>query len=201
MYWPWNRGKALRTLEYMCKTYGKEPALVGLEVVNEPADRWFLWRLMRYYDKAFSIAEQYLSPECKIIVSDAFKPRKMAKRLIGKSYAHRITLDVHLYQAHYLDNDPHATPLDLQQHITIVQNEWSSLLKDLSADFEILVGEWSGALPAVAYSNVDGGEQAGAETYIQAQRKLFQQYAWAECYWTYKAPGLGVWDYRSMHNQ
>ncbi len=198
MYWPWNRSKALRTLEYMCRSYGNEPALVGLEVINEPSDSWFLWRLIRYYDKAFSIAEQYLPHECKIIVSDAFKPRKMAKRLLHKSYAHRVVLDIHLYQAHYLDNNPNTTPLTLDQHVDIVEREWSSLLKDVSADFEILVGEWSGALPPVAYKGIDGGENEGVKKYIQAQLKIFQASVWAECYWTYKAPGLGVWDYRSL---
>ncbi len=200
MYWPWNRRKALQTLRYMCQTYGNEPSLIALEVINEPSDNWFMWRLMGYYDKAFRIAEQYLPQECKIIVSDAFKPRKIAKKLRRKPYSKRVVLDIHLYQAHYLDNDPTVTPLTLQQHIDIVEREWRSLLKDLSADFEILVGEWSGGLPAEAYRTLDGGEQAWAMTYVEAQRKLFQQYAWGECYWTYKAPGMGMWDYRSLDN-
>ncbi|MEO5691193.1 MAG: cellulase family glycosylhydrolase [Candidatus Saccharimonadales bacterium] len=201
MYWPWNKRKALQTLEYMCQTYGNEPALIGLEVINEPSDSWFLWRLMRYYDKAFTIAEQYLPRDCRIIVSDAFKPRTMAKRLLRKSYAHRIVLDIHLYQAHYLDNDPHATPLTLNQHIDVVENEWSSLLEELSSNFEILVGEWSGALPSAAYKSIEGGELVGVGTYIHAQQKLYQQRAWAECYWTYKAPGLGIWDYHTLDNK
>jgi glucan 1,3-beta-glucosidase len=198
MYWWWNRRKALQTLEYMCRTYGREPALIGLEVINEPADSWFLWRLMRYYDKAFTIAAQYLPLDCKIIVSDAFKPLQVAQKLRSKPYAHRIVLDIHLYQAHYLDNNPEMTPLSFNDHIRVVETEWTTLLQQLSTDFEILVGEWSGGLPQPAYKNVAGGEAAVVNTYIDVQRKLFQKYAWAECYWTYKAPGMGVWNYHRL---
>lgn len=197
-YWPWNRRKALQTLRYMCQTYGNEPALVGLEVINEPLDRWFMWRLMRYYDKAFTIASQYLPPECKIIVSDAYKPRQVAKKLLGKPYTDRIVLDIHLYQAHYLDNNTGAMPLTFDEHLKIVETEWKDLLQDLSVDFEILVGEWSGGLPAQAYETMAGGEVVWVKHYVQSQRELFEKYAWAECYWTYKAPGWGVWDYRSL---
>lgn len=198
MYWPWNRRKALKTLEYMCKTYGTESALVGLEVINEPLDRWFLWRLMGYYDKAFAIASQYLPPECKIIVSDALKPRLTAKKLQGKHYSGRIVLDIHLYQAHYYDNDPAAATLGFDEHLENVRMEWKNLLHELSADFEILVGEWSAGLPARAYIDMPGGESAWVAEFLHTQRKLYEDYAWAECYWTYKAPQWGVWDYRSI---
>lgn len=198
MYWWWNRRKALNTLRYMCETYGHEPALIGLEVVNEPYDPLFLWRLMRYYDKAVALAVAYLPPECKIIVSDAYKPLQVANKLLAKPYANRIVLDIHLYQAHYLDNHADAVPLTFDQHVHVVETEWRDLLKELSADFEILIGEWSGALPSHAYKTMAGGESAWVDGYIQTQQSLFSEYAWAECYWTYKAPGMGVWDYRKL---
>lgn len=183
-----NRDQALRTLAYMCETYGQRPELLAIELINEPKVRWFLWRLLRYYDRAVAIAEEFVRPEAKIIVSDAFKPRRMARALSRRGYGGRVVLDIHLYQV-FSKRDQ---TLSFDEHIAMIEAEWRPLLTELAGALPILIGEWSAALPATS------GQVHRNQEYFQAQRALFDDIAWAHSYWSYKAPGNGAWDYQSQ---
>jgi glucan 1,3-beta-glucosidase len=189
-----NRTAALETLSYMCRTYGAHERLIAVELINEPKVRWFLWRLMRYYDRAVAIAERALRPDVKIIVSDAFKPLRLAQALSRRGYSSRVVMDVHLYQVFSKEDKT----LSYQDHMNKVDYEWRNLLQDLEAHIPIMVGEWSAALPAAAYDGHMKDEREGAGAYYLAQRNLFEDYAWAHSYWSYKTPGNGVWDFRSQ---
>ncbi len=189
-----NRVKALKTLEYMCRTYGKHPQLLAIEIINEPKVRWFLWRLLRYYDRAIATCERYISRDVKIIISDAFKPRRMAKAMKRRGYSDQVVLDVHLYQLFSKEDQA----LSYDEHVAKVHGEWKDLLYDLRESVPVLVGEWSAALPGYAYSSQGLKESDTVESYYKAQQELFESASWAHSYWSYKAPGAGVWDYRSQ---
>lgn len=183
-----NRADALDTLEYMCRTYGDKEELLAIELINEPKTRWFLWRLLKYYDRAVAIAERHLRPTTLIIVSDAFKPLRMARALSRRAYGSRLVLDVHLYQL-FSARDQR---LSLDEHVGIVNHKWKKLLEELSRYVPVYVGEWSAALPPFS-----AREGRNAE-YFLAQHVLFDSHAWAHSYWSYKAPGSGAWDYRNQ---
>lgn len=190
-----NRRRALQTMKHLSQRYGHEPALVAIEIINEPKVRWFLWRLLRYYDDAFRVAQRFVAPNVKIIVSDAFKPLRMAKALARRNYGEQLVLDVHLYQA-FSGHDQTQT---FEQHIQKVTNDWQALLTELREYVpEILVGEWSAGLPSNAYDGLVGGEAENVAEYYTAQERLFDELSWGHCYWSYRTPGGGVWDYRTM---
>ena len=182
-----NRGDALQTLEYMAKMYGRHPALLGIEIINEPKVRWLLWRLLRYYDRAIPLIKPNLASNVKIIVSDAFKPLKMARVLSRRSYAQHIVMDIHLYQVF----GKQEQSMSVDQHLRVVRHDWSQLLTEIGSYMPIIVGEWSAGLPGAA------DREGRADEYFQAQHDTFSAEAWAHCYWSYKAPGAGVWDYRT----
>lgn len=183
-----NRRQALETLEYMCRTYGGEEALLAVELINEPKVRWFLWRLLRYYDKAVAIAERHLGPSVQIIVSDAFKPLRMAQALSKRGYSSRVVLDIHLYQV-FSKRDQ---TMSVDEHLRVVDDEWRELLRQLSLCMSVMVGEWSAALPLRA------DREGRSAEYFQVQKKLFDENVWAHSYWSYKVPGGGSWDYRAQ---
>lgn len=187
-----NRGRALETLGHMCRRYGKHPQLLAIEIINEPKVRWFLWRLLRYYDRAIEVARRHIDKKVKIIVSDAFKPRRMARAMKRRGYSDQVVLDVHLYQV-FSKQDQAMT---FEQHVVKVNKEWKDLLLDLGKSAPVLVGEWSAALPAYAYASQGFDEADKVEIFFKAQQELFGFASWAHCYWSYKAPGAGVWDYR-----
>ena len=189
-----NEKQALRTLEYMCRTYGTQESLLAIELINEPKVRWFLYRLLRYYDRAYRVATLYLRPETKIIVSDAFRPLRMARALARRRYGDRLVLDVHLYQLFSRREQARS----FVEHIRVVEKDWSVLLDELMRYVPVLVGEWSAALPEKALAEASSNRAEKTERYYYAQAELFKRATWAHSYWSYKAPGRGPWNYREQ---
>lgn len=192
-----HRRAALKTLEYLCKTYGQSEALVGLEVINETQIRlgWYdWWRVLRFYDRAVRLTERYLRPETKIIVSDAFKPRKMARALARRGYSSRVVMDIHLYR---MFGEKHLV-MSHEEHMAEVRHEWTKELEEVSKILPIMVGEWSAALPAAAYATTGDKREVECVQYFLSQQKLFDDMTWAHSYWSYRVLGGGVWDYKKV---
>ncbi len=187
-----NQTLALETLTYMAATYGKEAALLGFEVINEPHNNYCSWRLLRYYDKAYAAIEPHLRPDVKIIVSDAFSPLKIARALARRPYASRLLLDVHLYQV-FSRRD---ALMSFDQHVQKADEHWWDLINKVQRYLPVLVGEWSAALPIATYQDGGGKESGRVNKYYKAQKQTFDDIAWGHAYWTYKAPHCGVWDWR-----
>lgn len=187
-YRVWHQWRALRTLRRMTQRYGHHPALLGLEVINEPFAPSPVRKLIRYYDRAVSIVRRYARSGTKIIVSDAYRPLQLAKALSKRDYGQDIVLDIHLYQV-FGDDEKDMT---LEQHVARA-GDWKTLLDTLHQYVPaILVGEWSAALQPEAYK--DGGT---SKAYYNAQLRTFDMSAWGHSYWSYKTPKKGDWDWRS----
>lgn len=187
-YSPRNRQQALETTLYMAKRYGWKNALLGLEIINEPHQRIFLGRLVRYYDEVIPQLRAVLPERVKIIVSDAFWPRRMA-RILGRRAYPGVVLDIHLYQ-----NNPPVWRRRFEQLLAHVQRNWLPLIDYVSKHCDVMVGEWSAALPTSALDNA-GNRRMGEARYFQEQQKLYATATWAHSYWNYKAPHNGPWDY------
>ncbi len=188
-----NQQEALETLEYMARTYGHEKALLGLEVINEPHVKWCLRRLLTYYDSAYEAIQGHLAPEVKIIVSDAFSPLRVAKKLSRRPYASRLVLDIHLYQV-FSRRDQR---MSFDRHVKKADEEWWDLIDRIQRYIPVLVGEWSAALPEKTYADAGISEQNEVGQYYMAQYRTFDDVSWGHAYWTYKAPHCGVWDWRA----
>jgi glucan 1,3-beta-glucosidase len=192
-----HRRAALKTLGYLCETYGRSEVLIGLEIINEAQIRlgWYdWWRVLKFYDGAVRLAERHLRPETKIIVSDAFEPHKMARALARRGYSSRVLMDMHLYR---MFGKKHLG-MSHEKHMAAVKDEWTRELEEVSKTFSIMVGEWSAALPAAAYVTTGDEREVECIRYFLAQRDLFDERAWAHSYWSYKVLGGGVWDYRKI---
>jgi len=182
--------RALETVKYLSETYGHKPTLLAFELINEPKVHWFVWRLVRYYVKAYRIAQRHVAPEVKIIVSDAFQPLRLARALSRKRLGEQLVLDVHLYQLFSAEDQA----LNYEQHLQKVNEEWSVLTRELSNYMPILVGEWSAVLPEPALK-MRQRDTAQSE-YYKVQLNVFNEHAWAHSYWSYKTPEGGPWSYR-----
>lgn len=181
--------RALATVEYLTRQYGHEPVLIAIELINEPKVRWFIFRLVSYYKRAYRIAQRNVAPGVKIIVSDAFKPLRLARALSRKRLGDQLVLDVHLYQL-FSSSDKGLT---YEGHLQKIEQEWRPLLHELNDYVDVLVGEWSAALPGEALHGRDARQ--AYEQYYTAQKILFDELTWGYSYWSYKAPGNGPWDF------
>ncbi len=181
--------RALATVEYLTRRYGHEPALLAIELINEPKVHWFIFRLIRYYVRAYRIAQENVAPSVRIIVSDAFKPLRVARALARKRLGGQLVLDVHLYQL-FSESDRRLT---YEGHLKKIDHEWRPLLIELNKYGDVLVGEWSAALPSEAMQGLNGAR--ACRQYYGAQQNAFDELTWAHSYWSYKAPGNGPWDF------
>lgn len=183
-----HRSRALATVEYLTRHYGREPGLLAIELINEPKAPGFLFRLVNYYIKAYKIAVANVDPGVKIIVSDAFRPMKMARALGRRRLGDQLVLDVHLYQLFSQEDQQ----MSLNEHMVKAKDEWTELLTCLSEYMPVLVGEWSAVLPEKVSS------AGSCEDYYRAQKRTFDACAWAHSYWSYKVPGSAIWSFRDI---
>lgn len=188
-YKRYHTNRALATVDYLTRQYGHEPALLAIELINEPKIHWFIFRLVRYYERAYRIAQRNVAPRVKIIVSDAFKPLRLARALHRKQLGEQLVLDVHLYQLF----SKFDKRLSYEDHIRKIHDEWQPLLTRLHTYVDVLVGEWSAALPGEALHQRDARQLCSY--YYESQKQLFDELAWGHSYWSYKAPGNGPWDF------
>lgn len=188
-YQPANLQQSLELVEYIARRYGRQSALLGLEVINEPQAGLYSHRLLQYYDRAYKTADKLMSPEVKLIVSDAFMPRRMAWALSLRPKP-RLVLDVHLYQVF----GQQFADMNGQQHLDYVAVQ-AAMLTSLNRRLPILVGEWSAALPAGDHKKDHPNLQAA---YLKRQLDSYDNNCWAHAYWSYKKQGQGAWSWRSM---
>lgn len=182
-----NRQQALNTLRYIVTSYGMHPAVAGIQVINEPELPLFGIALLRYYRQAYRVVDSGCPASVKVIVSDGFKPRLMSWLLKFGRFGDRLVMDVHLYQV-FSPKDKHKT---VANYMHIAEHVWHKLLHRINKRVPVLVGEWS-ASTATPLPN-----KVSIKQFYDLQDKTFQDASWAYCYWSYKAPGLGIWGFDS----
>lgn len=182
-----NQRAALAVLRSIVQKYGGHPCLAGIQIINEP--RWSLggFRLAAYYRQAYRIVANGTPAKVKVIVSDGFRPNWMSYILKWMRLGPRLVMDVHLYQA-YSARDRRKTE---EQYMQTVNRVWAHLLLRVSKRLPVMVGEWSTA------NQLPTKHLAFESRYYTAQKELFNEHVWAQCYWSYKAPGRGAWDLAS----
>jgi glucan 1,3-beta-glucosidase len=182
-----NIAYSLDVLEALAKRYKKVPALVAIELLNEPSWRLGKRRLTNYYKEAHGRIRKHCSKKVAIIFPDAFKPKRWRRTLRGKKYQN-VMLDTHLYQVFGWRNRHRH----LLSHIRVAMSR-RRLLAKLQRVRPVIVGEWSAALPRKAYDGMPHSEVQ--RTYAATQMAAMQPAAgWF--YWSYKTESAGPWNYR-----
>lgn len=184
-----------RSLAYVKKfaeRYANEPALWGIEVINEPNPGILQISLRRYYRRAYRLLDGLLPSHVKIIYSDAWSPRIFAWTLFAKR---RAVMDVHLYHMATLGAKSH--PLDWYYRKLTRRLR---TLRFLSRLHPIIIGEWSGVISGETLAGVPAAEASR----LEREHFLFQQNHYTAFtgafMWNYKTEshGASFWDYRSL---
>lgn len=179
------RHQTLGVLVKLVERYDKNPALWGIELLNEPQPGPLKVLILRsFYRKAF----KQLSEKTRIIFSDAFLPRIMNGSL-GKS----AFMDIHWY--HFAFVLERFTPLKL--YYKLLENR-SKLIRRLRKTQPILIGEWSIVLSTRTLRRYP---KQAHESMMDEHGRL-QLIAYDEAdgwfYWSYKTTGRGTWNFRSL---
>jgi glucan 1,3-beta-glucosidase len=187
---PANIEKTLAVIERLCKRYDGSPALIAIELLNEPSSKIPHDILTGFYKRGYELVRKYFSESVAVIASDAFRPMDW-KGVFDENYKN-IILDLHLYQVFSRDD----RKMSMHRHIQKALREWKDLIYQVQQNIPVLVGEWSVALDRQALRGHDAYERDLAmKAYAAAQLKAFEDSAgW--CYWTYKTEAADAWSAR-----
>jgi glucan 1,3-beta-glucosidase len=137
-----NVGLTLRTLEVLAERYAVHPALLGFELVNEPAAKYsqeppLLSKLLDFYAQAYG-AIRTRAPAALVVFNELYEEAYplWANQLQEPQY-YNVVMDVHLYNW----QEPY-TEQEAPVHIANAQ-AWAGLLDELNQQHPIIVGEWS----------------------------------------------------------
>jgi glucan 1,3-beta-glucosidase len=189
---PENRAKSLHTIERLAKRYSGRPALLGVELLNEPS--WLNKRkvLAEYYMNGYEIVRKHCGTNVSVIAADAFHPKKWKRLMQSKKYEAK-QLDIHLYQAFSKQDKK----LSFGGHIDKANHEWSKLLAKVTKHWPVMIGEWSIALEPKTFKRMnEAATNAAHRAYGSMQLATFESYAASWFYWTYKTESGGAWSYR-----
>ena len=196
----WYQDKAYRqqTVELLSRLaarYRDQPAVWGIELLNEPNAWHKPWILRRFYVEAYQAIQSTGRKGIVTVFSDGFMPRFMSGA-IKAAADYPVMMDSHWY--HFF------TPRWAQRLLPIDFYQWLlrrrvKLLTRLSKKQPVLMGEWSGVIGGETLSRFDKSHHKELTyQHLRDQQRLFSHLAgWF--YWNYKTEHRGIFHYRSMN--
>ena len=188
----WNnrtcRRETINTLRTLCAEFGNHPALLGIELLNEPHAKLPLGVLQSFYGQASNSLTPFVASDVRVVASDSFRPRKLR---LGRM--EHMTIDMHLYQAFGSD-----TRLTIAEHVHKARATWSLLIQRVSRYAPVIVGEWSLGLDGGCFEGMSVAEaDQGMRDYASAQLAGFAA-ADGWFFWNYKTEAdMPGWSYRA----
>ncbi len=186
-----NIQRTLNTIERICERYGRREQLFGVELLNEPHPTISLVDLMRYYRKASRVVRKHCRYGVRRVVSDAFRPKQMGRRIFFGGFRHTV-LDQHMYQLF----TPEDRALDFPHHLKKAR-EWGDELRRRTRFIPVVVGEWCAVLDGADQSGPSQNHtRIGKEEYVQyamQQRRSFESAGCGWFYWTALTEDKGLW--------
>ncbi|XP_024519973.1 glucan 1,3-beta-glucosidase A [Selaginella moellendorffii] len=181
--------QTIQVIDFLASRYSKNPALLGIELLNEPrSDDVSFETLKQYYTLGYQTVRKHTSTAyvimCQRIGAD---PNELANLLTKENGYSNVALDIHLYNLFYVT----FYGKSVQWNIDYVYNERKQQLDSLrvTGGPAIFVGEWTNEL------NVTGASSSDYTAYATAQLEVFGAGAslgWS--FWCLKNDNLH-WDF------
>lgn len=196
---------SLLTLERLVQRYASSPALLAIEVLNEP--RWDIATalLVDYTARAYQIIRRYATERVAVVFHDGFRDfREYGNLLRGPEFAN-VVFDLHRYQC-FVEEDVNR---DLYQHLHKSVVDWKQEADTLiqHSGRDTVVGEWSLGLnprfEALWASQLQQPTSKAMDAfqrdlayrgYAAAQLACFEKYrGWF--FWSYKTETMPQWSF------
>ena len=188
---PQNIQETLRILESFAQKYGKHPALLGIELLNEPGAEVPLEILKRFYQDAYVRLRKHLDPAAVIVFHDAF--RSLAwKNFMREPAFSNVIMDTHLYQCF----NPSDKTKPAREQLEFALNRKKLLDEMESEELPIMVGEWSLALPERATRGLSQLQAASVKRGYASMQLLNYEGTRGWFYWSYKLAYNSDWNFR-----
>ncbi|KAG5529532.1 hypothetical protein RHGRI_030060 [Rhododendron griersonianum] len=170
--------QTLDVIEFLASRYAKHPALLGIELLNEPsAANVPLDILISYYKQGYQIVRKYSSTAYVIVcqrIGNA-DPLELYQANIGSS---NIVLDLHYYSLF----DTFFVNMSSIDNIQFIYKSREAQLQALNGANGplVFIGEW------VNEWNVLNGSQRDYQDFGQAQLEVYNAASFGWTYWTLK---------------
>lgn len=201
------RAYSVQCLERLAQRYADSPALVAIEVLNEP--RWDVPTpiLADYTEQAYHAIRRHCpASQVTVVFHDGFRHFKEYGDLLrGEAYAN-VAFDLHRYQCFNAED----VNSDIFQHIQKTVVNWRQEADELilHSGRDTVVGEWSlGLNPQFEVLWAEQPQQTTEKTidafqqdlayraYAASQLACFEKYrGWF--FWSYKTETLPQWSFR-----
>jgi glucan 1,3-beta-glucosidase len=195
---PEHQQRSLEILEAIAARYTDVSSLIGIEVVNEPAESIPATLLDRYYRAAYERIRLHLPPERAAVIFPAFTERRLRHfhgRYRPPEFENTIT-DLHYYQC--FGGRPGA--MAWEEQISYPLTHRLQEIRRANTRGWLMIGEWSLRLPWKprdwARELPPDGYDIVMRGYAAAQLWAYEQtHGW--CFWTYRAEGEPEWSFRA----
>ncbi len=197
-----NRIVSLTVLSLLAKRYKDNPALFGIELMNEPKLAGFkglrftqgipAHYLRNFYRAAYKLLREDLDSDKAIVIHDAFEPA-MWKGFMSSQDYENVWLDLHRYHCF----GPEVETIHKGRNLHLEIKKDSKAIKTAAkGNKKVMIGEWSGALAIPQNEMTPEGRKAFERVFIRRQLKEFAK-ADAWYFWSYKLENdMAAWDAR-----
>jgi glucan 1,3-beta-glucosidase len=184
--------QTLQITAKLARRYRQHPALLGIELLNEPSKTIPRRTLITHYRRAYKLLRRELGSDAWIVFDDRFRPWRWWW-VLHWPFRSNVVQDHH----HYQMIDPRDKMLDLSGHLAKLKRTGRTL-RYIASHRKIIVGEWSAALDSQSLKDLPKSELPDAyASYIQAQLAAYN-HADGWFYWTYRTEAGGPWSLRHM---
>ncbi|EUC66853.1 glycoside hydrolase family 5 protein [Rhizoctonia solani AG-3 Rhs1AP] len=178
-----NLSRTVHALQVLTAQLALRPNVVGIELVNEPANNN---QVQKWYEDTLT-ALRKISPDLPLYISDAWDAPWYSK-IVG-SRSDFVVLDHHLYRCF----TPGDASMSGDEHASALRNSAPLVPLSAAARGNLIVGEWSAALnPASLRSNEAGEQDRQRRVWARAQLDAYEASCGGWFFWTWKK-GTG-WD-------
>ncbi|RZC46932.1 hypothetical protein C5167_039890 [Papaver somniferum] len=179
--WPTSKEhiqQSLDAIEFLASKYGSNPALLGIQLLNEPkAPEVLLNTLLDYYSKGYNIVRKYSATAyvimCQLIGAD---PSELYHAIANMGLSN-VVVDVHLYNFFQSKFDT-MSPAENIQFIKESRKAQVDFLNAANRDGPLVfIGEW------VNEWSFRGGSQENYQDFGSAQLDVYgsASFGWAYC--------------------
>ncbi|SKA87861.1 glucan 1,3-beta-glucosidase [Clostridium sp. USBA 49] len=187
--------RTVNIIEKIAKRYKENPALWGIQLLNEP--RWDVPMdiLRNYYLKGYEVCRRHIDENIAIVFHDGFRLTEW-KDFMQTSEYKNVILDTHFYQCFAEDQKK----LDMSGHLQLALSQRSKEINEMSKYFKVIIGEWSLGIDTSNNTLKDMNElqiDAASRAYAAAQLLSYET-AEGWFFWSYKLENENMltWNYR-----
>lgn len=191
--WWRHRHESLDTITELAKRYSGNPALWGVEIVNEPKLRGHYFKLLWFYRKVYASLRKVLHPGVYTVFHDAFAPPLFAGAL-RRRRKYPVIMDSHFY----LIFGRWLRKLTPEKYDKVRSLIYRSAISFARLFQPVIVGEWSAVLPQAMFNRTDQRKHLDMLGDTVARQRVMYKKSLAIIYWNYKTEGRGMYNYRSL---